>query len=105
MAAASAVRADDRPAGHIFSGSFVLDPGNIAAGARELQTAAIPGLQIGDVVIVRNRTARALIVAAPRVSAAGALEFALENNTAGALDAGADTYDFAIIRGSTMALR
>lgn len=105
MVAGSAVTRSDRPAGHHFTGTFVLDPGNIAAGARELETVAIPGVVIGDVVVVRNRTARALIVTAERVSAADAIEFAIENNTAGALDAGADTYDYAVIRGSTMALR
>lgn len=96
----------DRPAGHHFTGSFTLDPGSIAAGAREQETVALVGAQVGDVLIVRNRTNPiGLIVSAERVTAPNAVEFYLENNTAGALDQAASTYDFALIRGSTGPLR
>ena len=105
MPAATAVLAADRPAGHHFTGTLTLDPGNIAAGGREQETAAIPGVAIGDVVVVRDRNATGLIVAAERVTGAGAIEFYLENNTAGAIDRASGLYDFAIIRGSTMSLR
>jgi hypothetical protein len=105
MPAATAVSVADRPGGFHFQGQFTLDPGSIAAGGREQETVAIPGLAVGDLVIVRNRTARALVPTAERVSSAGNLEFFLENNTAGAVDAGADIYDFYVFRGSTGPLR
>jgi hypothetical protein len=84
---------------------MTLDPGNILAGGREQETAAIIGARVGDVVIVRDRNATGLIVAAERVTGNDAIEFYLENNTAGAIDRAAGLYDFAIIRGSTMGLR
>lgn len=106
MPAATAVNVLDRPGGHHFTGSFTLDPGSIAAGAREQETVAIPGIAVGDVIIIRARTNPiGLIVSAERVTGAGTAEFYLENNTAGALDQAASVYDFAIIRGATGPLR
>lgn len=105
MPAATLISVADRPGGFHFQGQFTLDPGSIAAGAREQETVAIPGLVVGDLVIVRSRTAIALIPTAERVSAAGALEFFLENNTAGAVDAAAGIFDFYVFRGTTGPLR
>lgn len=105
MPAATAVQVLDRPGGFHFQGQFTLDPGSIAAGGREQETVAIPGLQVGDLVIVRSRTAIGLIPTAERVTGPGALEFYLENNTAGALDQASSIFDFYILRGSTGPLR
>lgn len=105
MAAASAIVVNDRPGGHHFGGTFNLDAGNIAAGGREVETVAIPGAVPGDVLIVKARPAIALIINNERISAAGAGEFILENNTAGAIDLGVTAFDFQLIRGTTGPLR
>ncbi len=105
MAAATAIVVRDRPAGHLFTGSFTLDPGNIDAGARDLQTVAIPGVVVGDVVVIAPRATMGLIIGYARVSAPGAVEFSLENNTGIAVDLVSGTWDYAILRGSTMGLR
>lgn len=105
MVAATAIVVSDRPGGHHFTGNFNLNPGNILAGGREVETVAIPGIAVGDVPSVSPRYATSLIVGYCRVQAAGILEFSLENNTAGALDEAANIWDFAIIRGTTGPLR
>lgn len=105
MVAATAVQILDRPGGFHFQGQFTLDPGNIAAGGREVETVAVPGAQIGDGVIICPRPTMGLLVGFARVSAAGAIEFILENNTAGAIDLGATIFDFYILRGTTGPLR
>lgn len=105
MPAATQVVVNDRPGGHHYGGTFNLDAGNIAAGGREIETVAIPGAQPGDVLIVKSRPAIALIINNERISAAGAGEFALENNTAGAIDLGVTQFDFQLMRGTTGPLR
>lgn len=105
MVAGTAVTILDRPGGFHFAGNFALDPGNILAGGREVETVAVPGAQIGDVVCLSPRYATSLIVGYARVSAAGVITFSLENNTAGALDEGNNTWDFVILRGTTGPLR
>lgn len=106
MPAATAVVVNDRPGGHHFTGQFTLDPGAIAAGGREQETVAIPGIAVGDVLIIRARTNPiGLIVSAERVTGNGTAEFYLENNTAGALDQAASVYDYVILRGTTGPLR
>jgi hypothetical protein len=107
MAAGTALQVIDRPTGHHFSGNFNLAPGNIASGAREVETVAVPGAQIGDVVYVNSRTQllAGLIVADCRVASAGNIEIYLENNAPGAVQQPAGIWDFVILRGSTIALR
>lgn len=105
MVAASAVVIRDRPGGFHFTGSFTLDPGAIAAGGREVETVAVPGVNVGDVCYVSPQYATSLIVGYCTCRVAGTIEFSLENNTAGALDEAANTWNFAIIRGSTAGLR
>jgi hypothetical protein len=105
MVAATAISVLDRPGGFHFAVQFSLDPGNIAAGGREVETAAVPGAQIGDVVALSPRYATSLIVGYARVSAAGVITFSLENNTAGALDEGNNIWDGMLLRGSTGPLR
>jgi hypothetical protein len=105
MVAATAISVLDRPGGFHFQIQFSLDPGNIAAGGREVETVAVPGAAIGDVVAISPRYATSLIVGYARVSAVGVITFSLENNTAGALDEGNNIWDCMIIRGSTGPLR
>lgn len=104
MAVATAVAAADTPAGHHFKGTFVLDPASIAAGGREVNTVALKGVREGDLAIVAPRAAPGLIVGYTRCST-DSVEFALENNTAGAVDLVSATWDIMVIRGSTMSLR
>jgi hypothetical protein len=105
MVAGTAVVIKDRPGGFHFVGTFSLDPGNIAAGGREVETVAIPGINIGDICFVCPQYATSLIVGYVTCRVAGTLEFSLENNTAGALDEGNNTWGFGIIRGTTGPLR
>jgi hypothetical protein len=105
MVAGTAITILDRPGGFHFQIQFSLDPGNIAAGGREVETVAVPCAAIGDVVVLSPRYATSLIVGYARVSAAGVITFSLENNTAGALDEGNNIWDCMIIRGSTGPLR
>jgi hypothetical protein len=81
-----------------------LDPGSIAAGAREIETVAIPGVVVGDCVVICPRATMALVIGYARVSAANAVEFSLENNTVGAVDLASGTFDYQVLRGSTMAI-
>lgn len=105
MVAATAISILDRPGGFHFQFQFSLDPGSIAAGGREVETVALPGAVIGDVVAISPRYATGLVVGYARVSAAGVVTFALENNTAGALDEGNNIWDGMLLRGSTGPLR
>jgi hypothetical protein len=105
MAAATGITPLDRPRGQIQQYRFTLDPGSIAPGARELETIAIPGVQVGDAVIVTPdaQLGAGLIVGYARVSAVGAIEFSIENNAAGAVDQASGSWTCTIIRGTTMA--
>lgn len=105
MVAATAISVLDRPGGFHFQFQFSLDPGAIAAGGREVETVAVPGAQIGDVVALSPRYVTSLIVGYARVSAAGVVTFSLENNTAGALDEGNSIWDGMLLRGTTGPLR
>jgi hypothetical protein len=107
MPAATAVLAPDRPTGHMFSGTFTLDPASIAAAGRELETVAIPQIQATDVVSVSPQAAltAGLVVGYARPVAGVGIEFSIENNSGGAVDQASGTWNFCILRGSTMALR
>jgi hypothetical protein len=106
MAAATAIVAADRPGGHHYGGTFVLNPGSIGAAGRELQTVAVPGVAVGDVAFVAPRAAllAGIVIAYVRCSA-GEIEFSIENHSAGAVDAASDTWDFQVLRGSSGPLR
>lgn len=107
MATATAVAAQDRPAGHHFAVTLVADLASIAAAASEVVTATVPGATVGDSVVVNPRDGlnAGLIIGQARVSAANTVVFTVSNITAGALDAASQIFDIGILRGSTMALR
>lgn len=103
MVAATAVTPNDRPEGKQQAYTFVLDPGSIAAGASEAETVAIPGVAVGDVAIITPRgVIPAGIVVSPVRCVAGALNFNIENNSAGAVDLASFTWDAMIFRGTSM---
>lgn len=103
MAAATAVTRVDRPQGKQQAFTFVLDPGSIAAGGSEAETVAIPGLVVGDVAVITPRgVIPAGIVVSPVRVVAGALNFNIENNSAGAVDLSSFTWDAMIFRGTSM---
>jgi hypothetical protein len=104
MVAATAITRNDRPGGHQQAFTFVLDPGSIASGASEAETVAIPGVAVGDVAVLTPRGAiPAGIVVSPVRCVAGALNFNIENNSAGAVDLASFTWDVVILRGTDMA--
>lgn len=104
MPAATAIAFIDRPSGHQESFTFVLDPGSIAAGASEAETVAIPGAAVGDVALITPQgVIPAGIVISPVRVVAGALNFNIENNSAGAVDLASMTWSAIIFRGTTMA--
>lgn len=105
MVAATAVAVADRPGMTASVGTFTLDPGSIAAGGREVETIAIPGARVGDILTVAPRQAMSLVVGYTRVTGNDAAEFALENNTAGAVDLAAGTWDYRLERGSSGPIR
>jgi hypothetical protein len=103
MAAATGVTYKAGRGAIIVGGTCVLNPGSIAAAAREDQTIAVPDAKIGDVVMVSPRDVllAGLVVSHARVSAAGAISFFLANHSAGAVDQASGTWDWALIRGAT----
>jgi hypothetical protein len=103
MPAATAVTPVDRPQGKQQAFTFVLDPGSIAAGASEAETVAIPGAAVGDVCVITPRgVIPAGIVISPVRVVAGALNFNIENNSAGAVDLASFTWDAVLFRGTSM---
>lgn len=105
MAAATAISKIERPVGSFYTGEFTLDPGSIAAGAREEQTVAVPGVEVGDVVTVSPQAALlAGIVIGHVRAAADSISFWIENHTAGAVDQTSNKWNYAVIRGSTRRL-
>jgi hypothetical protein len=104
MATATAVAFTGRPTGNLVSGSFTLDPGSIAAGAQELETVTIPGVVVGDTVVINPAAALTAGLIAPgyvRVSAPNTVIFSIENNSAGAIDQASGTWYFTVLRGTS----
>lgn len=102
MPAGSAITPIERPIGNQFHGSFVLDPGSIATGASEAETVAIPGVLVGDVCVLGVQGAvTAGILVSPVRCLANAINFNIENNSAGAVDLASLTWNYCIFRGST----
>jgi hypothetical protein len=100
--AGTAITPIERPVGNQFHGSFVLDPGSIAAGASEAETVAILGVAVGDVCVLGIQGAvPAGILVSPVRCQAGSIAFNIENNSAGAVDLASLTWNYIILRGST----
>jgi hypothetical protein len=79
--------------------SVVIDPASVATITTAEQTFAVPGLETTDVVFVNKPTLTAgLGIAGARVSAADTLAITFVNPTAGAIDAGSQTYLVGVIK-------
>ena len=79
-----------------------VDLGSVAANTSEEETATVPGVQAGDIVIVRKPTLEAgIVIADARVSAADTVTMQVINSTGSAVDAASETMDFVIIRPET----
>ena len=90
--------------GGFLKGSFTLDIGSILTEANEDQTVAVPEAKIGDTVIITPRAALldGVAIVNPHVSAAGTITFTVENNSGSTRDQGSGTYDYCLIRGSSI---
>lgn len=70
-----------------------INPASVAANTTAEQTFALPGLKVGDWVMVNKPSLTAgLNIANARCSAADTLAITFGNHTAGAIDAGAENY-------------
>lgn len=79
-----------------------VDLGSVAANTSELETATLPGVKPGDIVVPIKPTLNAgLAVIQAYVSAADTIQLTVMNTTAGAIDAASQTYDFVVIRPET----
>jgi hypothetical protein len=105
MPAATAITPIDRPRGNFQQLSFALTAGLITTLATEVETVAVPGVNLGDYVNVNPPAAgvgSGLVVTQARVSAAGVVTFHITNITAGSITPAAGTWTLTIIRGTTM---
>lgn len=73
--------------------TVTIDPASVAINTTAEQTFTVPGLKTGDYVYVNKPSATAgLGICGARVSAANTLAITFNNNTAGAIDAGSESY-------------
>ncbi len=81
-------------------GTFVLNAASIAAAAQGIETAAISGAKVGDIVMVNPRAmeAKAAVVGA-KVTAANEVSVYINNmyDSSTAVDLGSLTFDYIII--------
>lgn len=79
--------------------TFTFNPSSVSANSTSEQTVTVPGLEVGMVVQVNKPShTSGLIVGNARVSAANTLAVTLANVTAGAIDAGEETWSLAAWR-------
>ena len=100
MAAATAITVQETP-GVFLTGSYTLDPADLADGATASDTVAVPGVKVGDLVLVQPRADLAvdLTIQSAFVDAAGSLTVFLYNISGGSINLGSTTFDFAVFRG------
>lgn len=76
-----------------------IDVASVAANTTAEQTFTVPGLAVGDFVIVNKPSASAgLGICNARVSAANTLAITFNNNTASPIDPAAESYKIMYIR-------
>lgn len=81
----------------VFSVTF--NPASVATITTAEQSVTVPGVRIGDVVIVNKPTLTAgLGIAGARVSDNDTVMITFVNPTAGAIDAGSEVYKVAVFR-------
>jgi hypothetical protein len=103
---ATAVVVNDRPAGHLWTGSFTLDPASAGTLTAEVGTVTVPGVAVGDVAYVNPRAALTTGLGIHHVRcSANTITIQLFNASAGTIDQASGTWDFVVFRGSTMGLR
>lgn len=87
----------------LFAVSVTFNPASVATITVAEQTATVPGVQVGDIVVSWNKptTTTGVGVVNARVSAANTLALAFVNPTAGAVDAASETWTFIIARPET----
>jgi hypothetical protein len=79
--------------------SVSLDVGSVAANTTAEQTFTVPGLRVGDFVLVSKPSLSAgLSVANARVSAANTLAITFGNHTASPIDPAAESYLLFVFR-------
>lgn len=103
MPAATSIKSFDRPGALIQQMTFALTPGAIGAAGTEVETIAVPGVNVGDHVAVSPQSGlqAGLVIGYCRVVSAGNIEFTIINATAGALTPTAGTWTLTIMRGTT----
>lgn len=79
--------------------SAVVDLGSVAANTTEEETATVPGVKVGDFVIVEKPTLEAgLSILGARVSAVNTVILTVGNFTVGAIDEVSETLRFLVFR-------
>lgn len=83
----------------LFHLRLSIDVASVAINTTAEQTFTLPGVRVGDVIIVNKPTLNAgLGVCNSRVSANDQIALTFNNNTAGAIDPAAMTYDIIVFR-------
>lgn len=79
--------------------SATVDLGSVAANTTETETATVPGVKTGDIVLAEKPTLEAgLLVGTCWVSAADTVSIQVGNPTGSAIDAASETWRFTVIR-------
>lgn len=88
--------------GNVFAENIVsvtFDAASVAANTTAEQSVTVPGVRVGDFVLVRLGTHNAgLFVGNARVTAADTVAVAFGNCTGSAIDAASQTMTFAVLR-------
>ncbi len=100
MAAGTSISAHETPL-VVHRGEFTLDPGSISTGNLEEETVAVPGVKVGDWVMVQPRVIMGvdILIQQAYVTADGTIVFQLYNISGGNLDVASLVWDYLVIRG------
>ena len=79
--------------------SATVNLGSVAANTSETETATVPGVKVGDIVLVEKPTLEAgIVIGTAWVSAADTVSMQVINATGSAVDAASETFRFTVIR-------
>lgn len=96
-------------AGNVASISIVtatVDLGSVAANTSEEETATVPGVLVGDMVVCMDSALEAgIVVANARVSAANTVTLQVINTTGSGVDAASKSMTFMVVRKDFAATR
>lgn len=77
----------------------VYDMTSVAANTTAERSVTVPGVKVGDFVLVTKPSLSAgLAIETARVSAAGTVQITVSNNTGSAIDPASETLSFLVIR-------